>query len=102
MAVPGHDVAVLDAEGQEVAPGQMGEICVKAPESGDVPALLEPAREDGGEIRGRLAADRGSGADGREGYVTYVSRDDDVITSAGYRIGPIRDRELPDRAIRMW
>ncbi len=24
----------------------------------------------------------------QDGYFTYVSRDDDVITSAGYRIGP--------------
>jgi acetyl-CoA synthetase len=31
-----------------------------------------------------------------DGYVQFVGRDDDVITSAGYRIGPGRDRGLPD------
>ena len=28
-----------------------------------------------------------------EGYITYSSRDDDVITSAGYRIGPTEIEE---------
>ena len=32
-----------------------------------------------------------------EGYVTFVGRDDDVITSAGYRIGP---GEIEDCLIR--
>ena len=27
-----------------------------------------------------------------DGYVRFVGRDDDVITSAGYRIGPARSR----------
>ena len=31
-----------------------------------------------------------------EGYFSFVGRDDDVITSAGFRIGPGRDRGLPD------
>jgi len=38
-----------------------------------------------------------------EGYVTFVGRNDDVITSAGYRIGPgpIEDCLLGHPAVRM-
>ena len=38
-----------------------------------------------------------------EGYITFIGRDDDVITSAGYRIGPgpIEDCLLSHPAVRL-
>ncbi|MBD3677384.1 MAG: AMP-binding protein [Rhodobacteraceae bacterium] len=88
QAVPGHEVAVLDAEGRTCAPGEMGEICVKAPDPvmfleywGKPDKTAEKLRD--GWLRTGDLATRDA-----DGYFTFASRDDDVITSAGYRIGP--------------
>ncbi len=88
QAVPGHEVAVIDAQGRECAPGELGEIAVRAP---DPVMFLRywnlPEKTDekftGDWIRTGDLATRDA-----EGYFTFASRDDDVITSAGYRIGP--------------
>ena len=89
QAVPGFDVAVIDREGREVAAGVEGEIAVRV---GNPVMFLRywnkpektAERFVGGWMRtgdlGRRDAD---------GYFWYASRDDDVITSAGYRIGPV-------------
>jgi acetyl-CoA synthetase len=87
---PGHEVAVLDAEGRPAAPDTVGEVAVRTPD----PVLFlgywrqaDATREkfDGGGqwlLTGDLAR-----AD-EDGYLWYHSRADDVINSAGYRIGP--------------
>lgn len=86
--VPGHDVEILDEDGRPLPAGQTGEIAVRSPD----PAMFlqywnrpeaTAAKFSGPWMR---TGDLGS-ADG-DGYLTYMSRDDDVITSAGYRIGP--------------
>ncbi|GHE93191.1 acetyl-CoA synthetase [Aliiroseovarius zhejiangensis] len=86
--VPGHEVAVIDADGTPCPPGRMGEIAVRA---GDPVMFLRywnlpdktAAKFDGDWMRtGDL------GVCDADGYFTFASRDDDVITSAGYRIGP--------------
>ena len=59
--------------------------------------LLAAARGDGAKIYGRLDADRRPGAARRDGYVFFEGRDDDVISSAGYRIGPA---EIEDGLLR--
>jgi acetyl-CoA synthetase len=88
LAVPGHEVAVLDADGTEVAPGVTGEIGVKAPDPvmflgyWNQPGKTAEKLKDGWLRTGDL------GTRDEEGYFTYVARDDDIITSAGYRIGP--------------
>ncbi|WP_371169135.1 AMP-binding protein [Aliiroseovarius sp. 2305UL8-7] len=86
--IPGHDVTLLDAKGQECLPGQMGEICVK---NGDPVMFLEywnlpdktKAKFHGDWMRTGDLATRD-----KDGYFTFASRDDDVIASSGYRIGP--------------
>jgi len=49
------------------------------------------------QIHGRLAADWRQGAARFDGYVFFLGRDDDVISSAGYRIGPV---EIEDSLLR--
>ncbi|WP_312847256.1 AMP-binding protein [Aliiroseovarius sp. M344] len=86
--IPGHDVAVIDPKGKPCAPGEMGEIAVRA---GDPVLFLRywnlqdktAAKFDGDWMRTGDLAVRD-----KDGYFTFASRDDDVITSAGYRIGP--------------
>ena len=40
------------------------------------------------KIHWGLAADRRSGESDAGGYIRFIGRDDDIITSGGYRIGP--------------
>jgi len=86
--IPGHAVAIVDDDGQPVSAGDSGNIAVRR---GDPVMFLgywnnpdATARKFAGDWMltgdlGRVDAD---------GYLHYVGRDDDVITSAGYRIGP--------------
>ena len=96
--VPGHHVAVIDDKGQPT--DQEGDIAVKR---GSASMMLEywnnpSATND--KFRGDwlLTGDRGI-TDGD--YIRFVGRDDDVITSAGYRIGPaeIEDCLLKHEAV---
>jgi len=85
---PGHDVAVVDEAGAAVAPGEVGEIVVR----NRPPCLLleywKNPEETGFVFRDGLywTGDRGYRDD--DGYLWFVGRADDVIISAGYRIGP--------------
>ena len=88
LPVPGHDVRVLGAEDRETGVGEVGEICLKMP---DPVAFLrywnkpEDTRKkvNNGWLRTGDLATRNAA-----GQITFHARDDDVITSAGYRIGP--------------
>ncbi|MBO0663576.1 AMP-binding protein [Jiella sp. MQZ9-1] len=87
-AVPGHQVALLDADGAKVPAGTPGTIAVKAPD----PVMFLNYWQDPKATKAKFSGDwllTGDQAvmDG-EGYVAFLGRDDDIITSAGYRIGP--------------
>jgi acetyl-CoA synthetase len=87
-AIPGHTVAVIDAAGQPVAPGVIGQIAAKRPDP--VMFLSYWGREEATAEKfiGDWMTTGDQGVVDDEGYFTFVGRDDDVITSAGYRIGP--------------
>ncbi len=87
-ALPGFEVAVLDGEGGTAAAGEMGEICVKAPNPVMFLRYWQKPQATAGKLRGGWLRTGDLGTCDGEGYFTYASRDDDVITSAGYRIGP--------------
>ena len=88
LAVPGHDVAVIDAEGREVATGEVGEIAVRRPD----PVMFLEYWKQPEKTAAKFAGDWLKTGDlarrDEDGYFWFVSRDDDVITSSGYRIGP--------------
>src|SRR5438128_11450720 len=96
-AVPGHEVAVICADGARAAPGELGQIAVKRPDP--VMFLGHWGRPDA--TREKFIGDwMTTGDQGRidqDGYFHFVGRDDDVITSASYRIGP---GEIEDCLIR--
>jgi acetyl-CoA synthetase len=86
--VPGHRVAIIDAEGQPAKPGTVGQIAVARP---DPVMFLEywgkpEATRD--KFIGDWMTTGDQGVMDEDGYVHFVGRDDDVITSSGYRIGP--------------
>jgi acetyl-CoA synthetase len=87
-AVSGHQVAVVDAQGRELPIGETGTIAVKRPD----PVMFLEYWNDPEATAAKFAGDwLLTGDQGRQdeaGYFHFVGRDDDVITSAGYRIGP--------------
>ena len=96
-AVPGHTVAVIRPDGSQCAPGELGQIAIKRP---DPVMFLEywgkpDATRD--KFIGDWMTTGDQGVIDAEGYVQFIGRDDDVITSAGYRIGPT---EIEDCLIR--
>ncbi|HZD06012.1 MAG TPA: acyl-CoA synthetase, partial [Longimicrobiales bacterium] len=92
-AYPGHEVAIVDGEGEPVPPEEVGEIAVRRPDP--VMFLEYWRRPDATEAKFKndwlLTGDLGRIDE--EGYFWFHSRADDVITSAGYRIGPTEIEE---------
>lgn len=88
MTTPGHRVAIIGSHGQEVPHGSLGQIAVKRPDP--VMFLGYWGRSDATAEKfiGDWMTTGDQGIMDEEGYVFFVGRDDDVITSAGYRIGP--------------
>lgn len=86
-AVPGVEVEVQDAEGAPVAVGEVGEICTRGSPATFLRYWNKP-EETAAKWRGGWLRTGDLGRAEGDGVITYVSRDDDVITSAGYRIGP--------------
>jgi len=86
--VPGHTVAVLDGEGRPLPPGEVGVIAVRRPD----PVMFLGYWNQPEATRAKFAGDwlltGDLGRTDAEGYFTYLGREDDVINSAGYRIGP--------------
>ena len=90
---PGHRVAVIDEQGKEVPRGELGEIGVHRLFNGDPdPVFFLEYWKNPGATRDKFIGDWGcTGDQGKmdeDGYIWYQGRSDDVIKSAGYRIGP--------------
>lgn len=87
-AVPGHEVVVLGADGVPAAPGVLGEIAVRRPDPVMFLGYWNAAAPTRAKFRGEwlLTGDMGIAEEG--GFIRFVGRADDVITSGGYRIGP--------------
>src|SRR5579859_5766889 len=88
---PGFDVAVIDDAGQEVAPGQEGDIAVRIRPTRPIGLFQEYWRNPeatAGAARGDWYVTGDRAVQDADGYFWFVGRADDVIISAGYRIGP--------------
>ncbi len=92
-AMPGHFVEIVDEEGNPVPPGTTGTIAVKAPD----PVFFlrywnkpEATREK--FLNGWLLTGD-TGVRDEDGYFWFHGRNDDVIISGGYRIGPTEIEE---------
>jgi len=90
-------VAVIRPDGTPCAPGELGQVAVRRPDP--VMFLEYWGRPDATREKfiGDWMTTGDQGVVDADGYFTFVGRDDDVITSAGYRIGP---GEIEDCLIR--
>jgi acetyl-CoA synthetase len=95
--VPGHDVAIIRPDGSRAEAGEVGQIAVKRPNP--VMFLEYWGRPDAtkDKFTGDWMTTGDQGFADEDGYVHFVGRDDDVITSSSYRIGP---GEIEDCLIR--
>ena len=86
--VPGHQVAVVDDDGAPLPPGESGTIAVRRPDPVMFLEYWSNAEATAAKFRGDWLVTGDTGAMDDDGYLHFVGRDDDVITSGGYRIGP--------------
>jgi acetyl-CoA synthetase len=87
--MPGWDVAILDEDEQPVAQGERGEICLRARSNPHYPIGYWNRPEETEEVfGGDWFHTKDAASMDEDGYVWYAGRADDVIISAGYRIGP--------------
>lgn len=91
--VPGHHVTVIDNEGHAVGPGTVGEIAVKRPDPVMFLEYWRKPRETREKFLGDYLRTGDVGRYDEEGYFYFVGRDDDIISSSGYRIGPAEIEE---------
>ena len=92
IPIPGFDIKVLNDNGEECKPGEVGKLTVVGPTGAlywkpyaDNERLLKTQKES--VIDGRIKLGDAVFKD-EDGYIFFVSRESDMIKSSGYRIGP--------------
>jgi acetyl-CoA synthetase len=95
--VPGHRVAVIRPDGSPCAANELGQIAIARPDPVMFLEYWGKADATREKFIGDWMTTGDQGVTDADGYVRFVGRDDDVITSAGYRIGP---SEIEDCLIR--
>jgi acetyl-CoA synthetase len=95
--VPGHDVAVIRPDGSRCAPEEEGQIAVQRPDPVMFLNYWNNPKATQDKFIGDWMTTGDQGLVDAQGYFRFVGRDDDVITSSGYRIGP---GEIEDCLIR--
>ena len=88
--MPGWDVQILDEDERPVAQGERGEICLRARSNPHYPLGYwnRPASDSDEAFGGEWFHTKDAARADEDGYFWYEGRADDVIISAGYRIGP--------------
>jgi len=93
-AYPGHRVALIDDEGRELPPGELGEVAVNRFDrhGHPDPVFLLGYWRNEAATRAKFTGDWWRTGDlatmDADGYLWYGGRADDMFKSAGYRIGP--------------
>ena len=86
--IPGHVVEIAGNDGTVLPTGEIGNVAIRRPD----PVMFLEYWRNPAATRAKFAGDLLLTGDvGRkddDGYIWFVGRADDVITSAGYRIGP--------------
>jgi acetyl-CoA synthetase len=87
-AIPGHEVGVVSPEGEPLVAGETGIIAVRRPD----PVMFLGYWNNLAATAAKFAGDWCLTGDvairDADGYIWYKGREDDLISSGGYRIGP--------------
>jgi len=101
--VPGSQVAIVDETGNRVQAGAPGNIAIKRPHPVMFLEYWNNDQATADKFIGDWLITGDQGFEDDEGYFHFVGRDDDIITSSGYRIGPgeIEDCLIGHEAVQM-
>lgn len=102
-SVPGHEVAVIREDGSACAPEEQGEIAVRWGTPVMFLGYWQKPEADADKFLGEWMLTGDQAVVDGDGYFHFVGRNDDVITSAGYRIGPteIEDTLIQHEAVEL-
>jgi 2-aminobenzoate-CoA ligase len=100
-AIPGYEIQVITEEGKVARPGELGRLYARGPTG----TLYWRPLEEGGNL---LEKQKSLIREGwvlvgdfvtmdEDGYISFVSRQEDLIKSSGYRIGP---EEIEDALVK--
>src|SRR5699024_11758920 len=91
---PGNEVEIIDEEGNIVEIGEVGDIAVRL----NCPALFKGYYKDEERTavckRGDFYVTGDRAKKDEEGYFWFEGRDDDIIISSGYTIGPFEVEDV--------
>jgi 2-aminobenzoate-CoA ligase len=100
-AIPGYEIQVITEDGKVAKPGELGRLYARGPTG---PLYWRPLEEGGGLLEKQKSLIReGWVLVGdfctldEDGYLSFVSRQEDLIKSSGYRIGP---EEIEDALLK--
>jgi len=87
-ATPGFDVRIVNDKAEELPRGSRGIIGVRQPNPCTMLEYWRNPEATAKKYVGEYLLTGDLGIQDQDGYFWYVSREDDVITTAGYRVGP--------------
>lgn len=87
-SIPGHETAVIREDGSLCEPGETGQIAVRRPDPVMFLGYWNKPEATAAKFIGDWMTTGDRGTTDADGFIKFGGRDDDVITSAGYRIGP--------------
>jgi acetyl-CoA synthetase len=94
---PGMRVAIIDDEGNELGPGEIGHIAVHKSFPALFKGYLNDPERTAKAFRGDWYVTGDKGRTDEDGYIWFEGRSDDIIISAGYTIGPF---EVEDALVK--
>ncbi len=101
--VPGHNLAIVNDAGEVLPQGELGNIAVMSPDPVMFLKYWNNPEATKDKFAGEWLLTGDTGVLDEQGWIQFVGRDDDVITSSGYRIGPgeIEDCLIGHPAVRI-
>ena len=84
-AIPGYELKVVNEEGKDCNPGESGQLLARGP-TGTV--YWRDAEKQRSVVKGGWCRAGDMVSMDEDGYIWFLSREDDLIKSSGYRIGP--------------
>ncbi len=87
-ATPGHEVAIIDDDGNALPTETLGQIAIRRPDPVMFLKYWNKPEATEEKFIGDWMITGDQGVMDEDGFVHFIGRDDDIITSASYRIGP--------------
>lgn len=87
-AIPGHVVEIVDDSGNVLPPETPGNVAIRRPDPVMFLEYWKNSEATDNKFIGDWSLTGDMGRKDEDGYLWFVGREDDLITSSGYRIGP--------------